>query len=168
MPPATSAGPFAAAVILATADPSSATAVDFPGLTPADWTWYLLTWLLCTTNAADQKLQCQVNGDSTSGHYGWGLFDSNGNTSNGSDTAATLGYIPASSQSLGTGFHLIPSQHGGSTHNGSGFFGSSGTATHNGTSFSTWTFNIAANKTSIHLFAAAGNLTGHVTLCGVP
>lgn len=156
------------AQFITNAQPSALATLTFPNLDPTAFTFFQLTWFLDTSNAADQQLRCQVNGDTTSGHYGWALLDVAGNTSNGSDSSAVLGYIPASSQSIGTGMALIPAQHGGTTRNGSGFFAGNGVSTHQGTAATIWTFNIASNITSISLFAASGNLTGNVTLCGIP
>lgn len=151
------------------ATPSGAATISFSGLTPTSYTFFLVTWQLVTSNAADQDLRVQVNGDSTAGHYQWIRLDSTANSSSASDSAASVGWVPTSGNSFGSGQVMIPAQHGGSTRCGHGIYGQTGsTANRCGVSNAVYSFNIAANVTSITLFAAAGNLTGNATLWGVP
>lgn len=155
-------------VLLATASPSGAANVDFTGLDPTDFFAYELVWLLRTSDSADQQFKMQVNNDSTSGHYAWWLFDYAGNSSSGSDSAALLGYVPASSQTWGNGSAQFPAKKGGNTRNGLSTFEAMGTSTHFGQATHQLSFNISADITEVKVFAAAGNLTGEVRLYGIP
>lgn len=155
---------------ISTQAPSGAASVTFSGLSPLLYTWFVLEWNLNTSNAADQHLVCQVNGDTTAGHYYWMTLDKITSEQNASDSSAVLGWIPASSQGAGGGGRVfIPAQNGGNTRNGTGYYGGNGTTgARTGTSLQGYAFNIAANVTSIVIFAAAGNLSGHVNLYGSP
>jgi hypothetical protein len=156
--------------LLAQASPSGVASVTF-NYAFSEFRWIELIWFLGTSSGSDQRFGCQINGDTTSGHYGWSITDTTaGVTGTTSTNAAYFGWVPSLSQSYGMGRALIPARYGGSTRGGMGSYGSEFAAggVRSGYSTQGYSFSIGSNLSSIVLFCEAGNITGDISLNGIP